>query len=35
MLLERDFPPDLRVENEIKSLIKAGHSVILALIFQM
>jgi len=30
MLLERDFPPDLRVENEIKSLIKAGHSVVLA-----
>lgn len=25
MVLERDFPPDLRVENEIKSLISAGH----------
>ncbi|MGD9991826.1 MAG: glycosyltransferase family 4 protein [Salinivirgaceae bacterium] len=30
MVLERDFPPDLRVENEIKSLINAGHSVSLA-----
>ncbi len=30
MVLEKDFPPDLRVENEIKSLIKAGHQVILA-----
>jgi glycosyltransferase involved in cell wall biosynthesis len=30
MALERDFPPDLRVENEIKSLISYGHSVVLA-----
>jgi glycosyltransferase involved in cell wall biosynthesis len=30
MVLERDFPPDLRVENEIKSLINAGHTVSLA-----
>ncbi len=30
MVLEADFPPDLRVENEIKSLISANHSVILA-----
>lgn len=30
MALERDFPPDLRVENEIKSLIKAGHQVSMA-----
>jgi glycosyltransferase involved in cell wall biosynthesis len=30
MVLERDFPPDLRVENEIKSLLKYGHQVFLA-----
>ena len=30
MVLERDFPPDLRVENEIKSLIASGHSLVLA-----
>lgn len=30
MVLERDFPPDLRVENEIKSLIKSGHQLTLA-----
>lgn len=30
MVLERDFPPDLRVENEIKSLIESGHTVSLA-----
>ena len=30
MVLERDFPPDLRVENEIKGLLKNGHHVILA-----
>jgi glycosyltransferase involved in cell wall biosynthesis len=30
MALERDFPPDLRVENEIKSLMASGHSVIMA-----
>jgi glycosyltransferase involved in cell wall biosynthesis len=30
MALESDFPPDLRVENEIISLIAARHSVIMA-----
>lgn len=30
MVLERDFPPDLRVENEIKSLIAFGHSLSIA-----
>lgn len=30
MLLERNFPPDIRVEHEIKSLIKAGHLVDIA-----
>ena len=30
MVLERDFPPDLRVENEIKSLISKNHQVVLA-----
>lgn len=30
MALERDFPPDLRVENEIKSLLAGGHSVVMA-----
>ena len=29
MVLERDFPPDLRVENEIKSLQENGHKVVL------
>lgn len=27
MLLDREFPPDIRVENEAHSLIKAGHEV--------
>ena len=27
MLLESDFPPDIRVENEISALSKAGHTV--------
>jgi glycosyltransferase involved in cell wall biosynthesis len=30
MVLERDFPPDLRVENEIKSLLSFNHEIILA-----
>jgi len=30
MALEGDFPPDLRVENEIKSLIAAGNDVVMA-----
>jgi glycosyltransferase involved in cell wall biosynthesis len=30
MLLERDYPPDLRVEKEIKSLSEAGHKITLA-----
>ena len=30
MLLERDFPPDLRVEKEMQSLIEAGHQITLA-----
>ncbi len=30
MVLERDFPPDLRVENEIKGLIEQNHQVVLA-----
>ena len=30
MALEGDFPPDLRVENEIKSLIAGGNSVAMA-----
>ena len=30
MVLERDFPPDLRVENEINSLHEKGHQVFLA-----
>ncbi len=30
MALEGDFPPDLRVENEINSLIKRKHEVVLA-----
>ena len=27
MLLETTFPPDIRVENEAASLLKAGHEV--------
>lgn len=27
MLLDREFPPDIRVENEAHSLIKAGHEI--------
>lgn len=30
MALEGDFPPDLRVENEIKSLIAGGNNVVMA-----
>ena len=30
MTLESDFPPDIRVENEIFALIKAGHEVHIA-----
>ncbi|MDY6916305.1 MAG: glycosyltransferase family 4 protein [Candidatus Cloacimonadota bacterium] len=30
MVLENDFPPDIRVEKEIKTLINAGYEVILA-----
>ena len=30
MILENTFPPDIRVENEIHSLKKAGHEVTLA-----
>ena len=30
MVLEREFPPDIRVENEAQSLIEAGHQVIVA-----
>lgn len=30
MVLDRTFPPDIRVEHEINSLIKAGHNVHLA-----
>lgn len=30
MVLERDFPPDLRVENEINSLQEGGHQIFLA-----
>ncbi len=32
MVLESDFPPDLRVENEIAALVKAGHEVHIACI---
>lgn len=32
MILEQDFPPDLRVENEINSLSEAGHVIHLACI---
>ncbi|HJN05810.1 MAG TPA: glycosyltransferase, partial [Bacteroidales bacterium] len=30
MVLDHEFPPDPRVENEINSLTKAGHEIILA-----
>jgi glycosyltransferase involved in cell wall biosynthesis len=30
MVLDREFPPDIRVENEIEALIKAGHEVHIA-----
>ena len=30
MLLDREFPPDIRVENEIDALIKKGHHIHLA-----
>lgn len=30
MILDREFPPDIRVENEIEALIKAGHEVHIA-----
>ena len=30
MILENTFPPDVRVEKEIKSLISAGHEIVLA-----
>lgn len=30
MVLDHDFPPDIRVENEIESLAKAGHEVHIA-----
>ncbi len=30
MILENPFPPDVRVEKEIKSLITAGHEIVLA-----
>ncbi len=30
MILENTFPPDVRVEKEIKSLITAGHEIVLA-----
>jgi len=30
MLLDREFPPDLRVENEIEALTTEGHHVFLA-----
>ena len=30
MILESEFPPDIRVENEIESLLKAGHEIHLA-----
>ncbi|MFO7896195.1 MAG: glycosyltransferase, partial [Candidatus Cloacimonadales bacterium] len=29
MILEKDFPPDVRVEKEIKSLLQAGHKITL------
>jgi len=30
MILESEFPPDVRVENEIVALTEAGHEVHLA-----
>ncbi len=30
MVLESEFPPDIRVENEAKSLVEAGHQVVVA-----
>lgn len=30
MVLDREFPPDIRVENEIKALLGAGHEIHLA-----
>ena len=30
MILDLEFPPDLRVENEIEALIDAGHEIHLA-----
>ena len=30
MVLERNFPPDVRVEHEIVSLVTAGHEVVIA-----
>ncbi|MBC8415564.1 MAG: glycosyltransferase family 4 protein [Candidatus Cloacimonetes bacterium] len=30
MILESEFPPDIRVEKEIRSLIKVGHKIVLA-----
>ncbi|GAB5410854.1 MAG: glycosyltransferase family 4 protein [Balneolaceae bacterium] len=30
MVLERNFPPDIRVEHEIKTLINNGHQVVIA-----
>jgi glycosyltransferase involved in cell wall biosynthesis len=30
MVLDREFPPDIRVENEIEALIRAGHEVHIA-----
>lgn len=32
MVLESEFPPDIRVENEAQSLIEAGHQVVVACI---
>ena len=29
MLLEAPFPPDLRVENEMQTLVAAGHEIVL------
>ncbi len=30
MVLEHDYPPDIRVEKEIKTLLKEGHQIVLA-----
>ena len=30
MVLESDFPPDIRVENEIDSLVESGHKIHIA-----